>query len=74
MVPFALECLDKSGKPPLIERIISEAKRYVVREDITQIAAAHLLAKFISRPDVYPSKLGDIFLWSEEVLQNAQCK
>ncbi|VDL62626.1 unnamed protein product [Hymenolepis diminuta] len=72
MVPFALERLDKSGKPPLIERIINEAKRYVVREDITQIAAAHLLAKFISRPDVYPSKLGDIFSWSEKVLQNAQ--
>nr|CDS28117.2 tubulin specific chaperone D [Hymenolepis microstoma] len=72
MVPFALERLEKSGKPPLVERIISEAKRYVVREDITQIAAAHLLAKFISRPDVYPSKLEDVFLWSEDVLQNAQ--
>lgn len=74
MVPFALERLEKSDKPPLIERILSEAKKHVVLVDITQIAAAHLLAKFISRPDVYPSKLDDVILWTESELKGANCK
>ncbi|VDK36928.1 unnamed protein product [Taenia asiatica] len=71
MVPFALERLEKPGKPPLIERVLSEAKKHVVLVDITQIAAAHLLAKFISRPDVYPSKLEDVIFWAESGLKEA---
>ncbi|EUB61797.1 Tubulin-specific chaperone D [Echinococcus granulosus] len=71
MVPFALERLEKPGKPLLIERILSEAKKHVVLADITQIAAAHLLAKFISRPDVYPSKLEDVIFWVEGELKEA---
>ncbi|VDM15990.1 unnamed protein product [Hydatigera taeniaeformis] len=71
MVPFALERLEKPGKAPLIERILSEAKKHVVLVDTTQIAAAHLLAKFISRPDVYPSKLEDVILWAEGELKEA---
>ncbi|KAM7536516.1 hypothetical protein Aperf_G00000083754 [Anoplocephala perfoliata] len=71
MVPFALERLEKPDKPPLVERIISEAQRHVVLGDITQVAAAHLLAKFISRPDVHSCKLESIFLWAEEELKNA---
>ena len=74
MVPFALERLEKHDKPPLIERILEEAKKHVVLADITQVAAAYLLAKFISRPDVYPLKLEDVFCWIEEELKEANCE
>lgn len=74
MVPFGLERLEDPGKPPLIERIISEAKKHAVLGEVTQDAASYLLAKFISRPDVYPTKLEDAFLWAEGEFKYADCK
>uniref|UniRef100_A0A5K3F699 Tubulin-specific chaperone D n=2 Tax=Mesocestoides corti TaxID=53468 RepID=A0A5K3F699_MESCO len=71
MVPFALERLEKQGKPPLSECVLNEAKKHVVLDDVTQDGAAYLLAKLISRPDVYPSKLEDLFLWAECELKDA---
>ena len=74
MVPFALERLEKPDKEPLIKRILDESKKHVLLVDITQVAAAYLLAKFVSRPDVYPSKLEDVFNWAEAEIKSVDCE
>ncbi|KAL7058186.1 hypothetical protein AAHC03_016752 [Spirometra sp. Aus1] len=71
MVPFGLSRLEKPGKPPLIARILKEAKRHVVLDEVTQEAAAYLIAKFISRPDVHPTELGSIISWAANELASA---
>ncbi len=74
MVPFGLDRLEKPGKPPLVERVVAEAKKHAVLDEVTQDAASYLLAKFVSRPDVYPTKLEEILTWAEGELKNAVCK
>ncbi|VDL94516.1 unnamed protein product [Schistocephalus solidus] len=74
MVPFGLSRLEKPGKPPLIARILNEAKRHVVLDEVTQEAAAYLIAKFISRPDVHPTELESTISWAANELASADCK
>uniref|UniRef100_A0A0X3P4X5 Tubulin-specific chaperone D n=1 Tax=Schistocephalus solidus TaxID=70667 RepID=A0A0X3P4X5_SCHSO len=71
MVPFGLSRLEKPGKPPLIARILNEAKRHVVLDEVTQEAAAYLIAKFISRPDVHPTELESTISWAANELASA---
>ncbi len=73
MVPFGLDRLEKPGKAPLIERVIAEAKRHVVLDEVTQEAAAYLLARFISRPDVYCRELENTISWAETEFKEAPC-
>ncbi|CAL8088168.1 unnamed protein product [Calicophoron daubneyi] len=71
MVPFGLDCLDSSDKPPIAERIIVQCERYLSHDERTQEAASFLLARLVTRPDIVGTHLTPIVSWCTEQIRAA---
>ncbi len=73
IIPFDLSRMD--GLMPqghtVIDRVLGVAKLYLRVSDKSRDAAALLLAKFVSRPDVKRLKMAEFMGWSMSVLQSA---
>ncbi|XP_030646101.1 tubulin-specific chaperone D [Chanos chanos] len=71
LIPFDLSRLDghlisdsAQVREPIMDRILSIAKSYLSVSDKSRDAAAVLVSKFVTRPDVKQKRLGDFLDWS----------
>ncbi|EDO35005.1 predicted protein, partial [Nematostella vectensis] len=71
MIPFDMSRLDgtfgagtSEQRRPVVDRIIDVAKSYMCVPDKSRDAAALLISKFITRPDVKKHKLAEFIDWS----------
>ncbi|XP_070581206.1 tubulin-specific chaperone D-like [Ptychodera flava] len=78
MIPFDLARLDshartESGqyKQPIMDRILEVAKSYLDVSDKSRDAAAYLLSKFLTRPDVKAQRLPAFIDWALTVTTKA---
>ncbi|XP_041434665.1 tubulin-specific chaperone D-like isoform X2 [Xenopus laevis] len=79
LIPFDLSCLDEnidsdSGpkRMPTMDIILDVAKSYLVVTDKARDAAAVLVSKFITRPDVKQKRMAEFLDWSLSTLSNAK--
>lgn len=74
MIPFDMVKLDNVNatekKKPVIERVIEVGKLYLNAKDKSSDAAAYMLSKFMTRPDVKSSHLPPFLDWAMQVLHN----
>ncbi|XP_060577597.1 tubulin-specific chaperone D-like [Ruditapes philippinarum] len=78
MIPFDLSRLDsnvieESGdhKLPVMDKIYNVAKQYLMVADKTRDAAAYLMSRFMTRPDVKKKKLPEFLDWAMKYLDTA---
>lgn len=71
LIPFDLYRLDgdlesdgSKAREPIMDRILSIAKFYLLVDDSSRDAASVLISKFMTRPDVKQKRLGDFLDWS----------
>ncbi|KER24447.1 hypothetical protein T265_07878 [Opisthorchis viverrini] len=73
MIPFSLECLDSPNEVPIVERVLTQSKIYLSRDERTQEAASFLLARLVTRPDVIQVHLQPVVNWCIEQMHTADC-
>eukprot|EP00111_Clytia_hemisphaerica_P015498 TCONS_00045761-protein len=72
MIPFDMSRLDgkiKDENQLIVNRVINTAKAFLGVSDKSRDAAAYLLSRFLTRPDLKGSKIGDFINWSLECLK-----
>ncbi|XP_062507532.1 tubulin-specific chaperone D-like [Corticium candelabrum] len=80
MVPFDMVRFDGSGtdgrcqRAPVVDRMLELAKRYLQVTDKSRDAAALLLAKFVTRPDMSRRRLPEVLNWLLHILMNSDCQ
>jgi hypothetical protein len=81
MVPFDMARFDGSStgnvserRVSVVDRILELAKKYVKVSDKPRDAAALLLAKFMTRPDMTLQKLPEVLDWLLQLLLSANCE
>ncbi|XP_063077112.1 tubulin-specific chaperone D [Engraulis encrasicolus] len=75
LIPFDLSRLDGNlnsdpgqVRESIMDRILAVAKSYLTVSDKSRDAAAVLVSKFVTRPDVKQKRLGDFLDWSLSVI------
>ena len=63
LIPFDMARFDGGDKAPLVERILSCCKRYLVTRDKCREAAARLVSSFLTRPDTRDTLLPSFIDW-----------
>eukprot|EP00795_Rhopilema_esculentum_P013849 gene13849-4789_t len=74
MIPFDLVRFDGSSNENgngIIDSILSNVKKFISVADKSRDAAAYLLAKFLSRPDVRKLHLSEFLHWCIDVIMRA---
>ncbi|KAH3872506.1 hypothetical protein DPMN_035722 [Dreissena polymorpha] len=79
MIPFDLSRLDSNApqdsgdhKLPIMDRIYNAAMRYLLVVEKSRDAAAYLLSRFMTRPDVKKRKLPEFLDWAMEYVAKAE--
>lgn len=71
MIPFDMNLFDSDNKEPIASRILKTGKYFLLSKDVSQIAAAFMLSKFLSRPDTIRNNLlRDTIHWAIEEIKN----
>ena len=73
LIPFDMARFDGGDKPPLVDRILSCCKRYLVTRDKCQDAAAKLVSAFLTRPDTRDSLLPSFLDWCLQRFSDQEC-
>ncbi|XP_077183676.1 tubulin-specific chaperone D isoform X1 [Paroedura picta] len=78
LIPFDLARLDGNlsslegcTRVPIMDRILTVAKSYLVVSDKARDAAAVLISKFITRPDVKQKRMADFLDWTLSTLSKS---
>ncbi|CAH1795099.1 unnamed protein product, partial [Owenia fusiformis] len=78
MIPFDMNRLDsnieqQSGqkRAPIMDRILEAGKKYLCVFDKSQDAAAYLVSRFLTRPDVKEKRLPDFLDWALVTMKDA---
>ncbi|XP_066474680.1 tubulin-specific chaperone D [Tiliqua scincoides] len=78
LIPFDLARLDGTicsteggTRVPIMDRILTVAKSYLVVSDKARDAAAVLVSKFITRPDVKQKRMADFLDWTLSTLSKS---
>ncbi|KAJ6660430.1 hypothetical protein lerEdw1_017854 [Lerista edwardsae] len=78
LIPFDLARLDGnlssmegSTRVPIMDRILTVAKSYLMVSDKARDAAAVLVSKFITRPDVKQKRMADFLDWTLSTLSKS---
>ncbi|XP_054834782.1 tubulin-specific chaperone D [Eublepharis macularius] len=78
LIPFDLTRLDGNlsslegcTRVPIMDRILTAAKSYLVVSDKARDAAAVLISKFITRPDVKQKRMADFLDWTLSTLSKS---
>ncbi|XP_064631800.1 tubulin-specific chaperone D-like isoform X2 [Lineus longissimus] len=82
MIPFDMVRLDSNAKSesgevvrePIMDRIFNAGKMYLFAFDKSRDAAAYLVAKFLTRPDVKKMKMASFMDWAKEKIDGEKCK
>ncbi|KAF5397755.1 tubulin-specific chaperone D [Paragonimus heterotremus] len=69
LIPFGLESLDSVDDVPIVERVLTQSKRYLSCDERIQEAASFLLARLVTRPDVVAVHLNDTITWGLQQLR-----
>ncbi|KAF7234368.1 hypothetical protein EG68_11914 [Paragonimus skrjabini miyazakii] len=69
LIPFGLESLDSMEGVPIVERVLTQSKRYLGCDERIQEAASFLLARLVTRPDVVTVHLNDTITWGLQQLR-----
>uniref|UniRef100_A0A4W4GJ88 Tubulin-specific chaperone D n=1 Tax=Electrophorus electricus TaxID=8005 RepID=A0A4W4GJ88_ELEEL len=78
LIPFDLSRLDghlnsdpRLNREPVMDRLLAVAKAYLQVSDKPRDAAAVLVSKFVTRPDVKQKRLGDFLDWTLAMVSEA---
>lgn len=69
LVPFPLTTIDSSKTEDITTRIIETGKSYLGQSSVTRDAAAVMLSRLFSRPDMDSTHLDNFFFWAIDTVK-----